>query len=192
MSDPGPAGNLIILSGPRGAGKTTLIQKVLDRFQNGALDVAGILSLPVDEDGVKIAIVGLDLRSRETRRLAIQNRGLNGGLATRRWQFEPRAMQWANNILEASTPCDLLVVDELGVLEFERHQGWLAGLNALDGGAYTAAITVIRPELLSQAKARWPWATIIEVTQDIRAAAQIELVSTLSAFPGLQIPADPA
>ena len=174
-SSPETTGHLIILSGPRGAGKTTLIQKVLDCFQNESIDIAGILSLPVEEDGVKIAIDGLDLRSGETRRLAVRNPGLSGDLATRQWLFESQAMQWADSILEISTPCDLLVVDELGVLEFERGRGWLSGIKALDDGLYSAAIAVIRPELLEEALKRWPMSTVFEVTADNRVSALTEL-----------------
>jgi nucleoside-triphosphatase THEP1 len=29
-------------------------------------------------------------------------------------------------MLKSATPCDLLVVDELGPLEFERREGWPA------------------------------------------------------------------
>ena len=165
-SDPESSGNLLILSGPRGAGKTKLIQKALECINQGSVDIAGILSLPVEEGGVKIAIDGKDLRSGETRRLAVRNPGLSGDLATRQWLFEPQAMQWADSILENSTPCDLLVVDELGVLEFERGQGWLSGLKALDGGRYTAAIAVIRPELLEKALKRWPNSAVINVSRE--------------------------
>jgi nucleoside-triphosphatase THEP1 len=181
-SDPKPGGNLIILSGPRGAGKTTLIQKALEYINHESVDIAGILSLPVEEDGVKIAIDGKDLRCRETRRLAVRNPGLSGPLATRQWLFESQTMQWADSILGISTPCDLLVVDELGVLEFERGQGWLSGLKALDEGLYTAAIAIIRPELLAQARARWPKAVIIEVTEENRVSALAKLERTLRTF----------
>jgi nucleoside-triphosphatase len=181
-SDPDPTGNLIILSGPRAAGKTSLIRKVIEYLQNKPVDIAGILSVPVEEDGIKIAIAGLDLRSGETRRLAIRNPGLSGELATRQWLFEPQAMQWADSILEKSTPCDLLVVDELGVLEFERGRGWLSGLRALDDGRYSAAIAVIRPELLAQARARWPKSEILEVTEESRGKALTELERTLRTY----------
>jgi nucleoside-triphosphatase THEP1 len=174
-SNPGTGGHLIILSGPRGAGKTSLIQKTLEHLQNESVDIAGILSLPVEEDGEKIAIAGLDLRNGETRCLAVRNPGLSGDLATRQWLFESQALQWADSLLEVSTPCDLLVVDELGVLEFERGQGWLSGLKALDDGRYSAAIAVIRPELLAQAKARWPKSVLIEVTEESRGPALTEL-----------------
>jgi len=181
-SDPEPTGHLIILSGPRGAGKTTLIQKALEYINHESVDIAGILSLPVEEDGVKNAIDGLDLRSGETRRLAVRNPGLSGDLATRQWLFESQAMQWAGRILETSTPCDLLVVDELGVLEFERGQGWLSGLKALDDGLYTAAIAVIRPELLEEALMRWPMSNVFEVTADTRVSALTELEKTLRTY----------
>ena len=175
MSESEPTGHLIILSGPRAAGKTTLIQKVFERLRNESVDIAGILSLPVEDNGEKVAINGLDLRSGETRRLAVRNPGLNGDLATRQWLFESQAMQWADSILEISTPCDLLVVDELGVLEFERSRGWLAGLEALDDGMYAVAIVVIRPELLDQALKRWQEATVIKLTTGTRASTQNQL-----------------
>jgi nucleoside-triphosphatase THEP1 len=181
-SDPESSGNLLILSGPRGAGKTKLIQEALECINQGSVDIAGILSLPVEEGGVKIAIDGKNLRSGETRRLAVRNPGLSGDLATRQWLFDPQAMQWADSILENSTPCDLLVVDELGVLEFERGQGWLSGLKALDDGRYTAAIAVIRPELLAQARARWPNSEILEVTEESRGQALSELERTVRTY----------
>jgi hypothetical protein len=59
-----------------------------------------------------------------------------------------------------AVPCGLLVVDELGPLEFERAQGWLSGLTALDSGEYELGLVVIRPELMGAALARWPEAGI--------------------------------
>ena len=181
-SDPKPNVNLIILSGPRAAGKTSLIQKTLAHLQNENLDIAGILSLPVEEEGIKIAIDGLDLRSGETRRLAVRNSGSSGSLVTRQWLFDPRAMQWADSILAISTPCELLVVDELGILEFERSQGWLAGLTAVDNGLYTAAIAVIRPELLAQARARWPKSVTVEISEESRGFALTEMERIVRAY----------
>ncbi len=52
-------------------------------------------------------------------------------------------------MLESATPCDLLIVDELGPLEFERNEGWPAGLAAIDSAAYKVGVVVIRPELLA-------------------------------------------
>jgi nucleoside-triphosphatase THEP1 len=177
MSNQGSNGRLIIVSGPRGSGKTTLLQAAVVRLHTCAKDIAGVLSLPVIEDGMKVAIDGLDLRSGETRRLAIRNSGMHGSLITNQWHFNRNSMQWADDLLEVSTPCDLLVVDELGILEFYRGQGWLAGLKALDHGLYQAAIVVIRPELLVKAQQRWQTTKIIEVTENNRPSALEELVT---------------
>jgi hypothetical protein len=85
--------------------------------------------------------------------------------------------------LAHSTPCDVLIVDELGVLEFERHQGWLAGLSAIDSGDYQLGLVVIRPELLQQAQQRWSSARVIEISGVDQAARTAERVLR-DAFPG--------
>jgi nucleoside-triphosphatase THEP1 len=164
MSEFVERGHLILLSGARGAGKTTLLQQLLALLRQDEIDIAGILSLPVEGAGEKVAIDGIDLRSGETRLLAIRNQGASGQWVTRQWQFNQQAMLWADHVLESSTPCDLLVIDELGVLEFERNRGWLAGLKAIDDGRYRAAILVIRPELLEKARKRWSDAKVIKIT----------------------------
>jgi len=179
---PKPPGRLIILSGPRGAGKTTLLQKTLSRLRLESVDIAGILSLPVEEKGQKSAIDGLDLRSGERRRLAIRNTTGKGALSTDNWVFDADAMQWADEILAKSTPCDLLVVDELGVLEFERSQGWLSGLKTLDERQYLTAIVVIRPELLTRARERWEESEVVEVTPATRSSAFERLVNLTIRF----------
>jgi nucleoside-triphosphatase THEP1 len=175
MNDPNAKSRVILLSGPRGVGKTTLILKMLDQLKPRQLDIAGILSLPVEEKGVKTAIDGIDLRSGETRRLAIRNTGASGQWITHQWQFDADAMQWANHVLKSSTPCDLLIVDEFGVLEFERGQGWLEGLKAVDNGFYKATVIIIRPELLVEAQQRWSRNIIFEITQETRDAALAKL-----------------
>lgn len=172
-----PRANLIILSGARGAGKTTLLQKALSKLQDMDCDIAGILSQPVEVKGKKIAIDGLDLRGGVISRLAVRNTTGKGNLKTNNWAFDPVAMRWADEVLANSTPCDLLVVDELGVLEFERGQGWLSGLKALADKKYQVAIVVIRPELIAQAHARWNITAMIEVTSENRSAAFENLLS---------------
>ena len=163
---------MILVSGPRGAGKTTLLQKTLAALAPRNLDVSGILSRPVVEQGIKVAIDGQDLRTRQVRRLAELNPGRAGQLDTRQWSFDPQAMRWADDVLARACPCDLLVVDELGVLEFERGLGWQSGLRALDEGPYRLALAVIRPELLTAAQVRWP-------------AAEVEKVPSISRPPDL-------
>ena len=77
----------------------------------------------------------------------------------------------------------MLIVDELGVLEFERDQGWVAGLAAIDSGDYRLGVVVIRPELLDQAQRRWPTARVIEISGVDQASRAAERVMR-DVFPG--------
>ncbi len=52
----------------------------------------------------------------------------------------------------ASVPCDLLVIDELGPLEFNLKVGWLSALDVVKTGQFSLALVVIRPELLEPAR----------------------------------------
>ena len=163
-------GRIWLISGGRGAGKTTLCAAVIGRAQAAGWDVAGLLSPAVVTGGRKTAIAALDLRRGERRLLARARAAAAGEqdgespIRTRAWSFDPAVLAWGDRVLQAAVPCDLLVVDELGTLEFERGQGWLSGLAALDSGRYRQALAVIRPELLAAAQARWPAAQLVAVS----------------------------
>jgi len=66
-----------------------------------------------------------------------------------------------NQAIAAAPPCDLLVVDELGPLEFEQNIGWRATFEILEGQKYKLAIVVIRPECI-QAFAKMGFAFQVE------------------------------
>ena len=52
---------------------------------------------------------------------------------------------------------ELLLIDELGPLEFRGEGGFIAGFAAIDARHYRLAVVVVRPELLDAARQRWPW-----------------------------------
>ena len=64
-------------------------------------------------------------------------------------------------MLSAAADCDLLVVDELGPLEFESEEGLIQGMWALDDGHFRLGLVVVRPRLVHAAQARWPTATVL-------------------------------
>jgi nucleoside-triphosphatase len=148
---------LVVVSGWRGCGKTTFCEKCAGIAQAAGWRVAGLLSPAVFHDGNKTGIDVIDLGSGERRRLARLpgNEDGNAPFRTTGWVFDPDQMRWGNEILAGIEGCDLLVVDELGPLELLNDQGWTAGLAALDGGHYRAALAVVRPELLDTARRRW-------------------------------------
>ena len=88
------------------------------------IQVAGLISPGVFRGGEKITIDALGLKSGNKKRLAELNRAQNTGLDTQRWSFFPKAIACGNQILQETLPCDLLIVDELGPLEFRRAEGW--------------------------------------------------------------------
>jgi nucleoside-triphosphatase len=162
---------LIIVTGERGAGKTTFCARLIELARSSRRDVAGVLSPAVVVNNCKIAIDAIDLRSTQRWRLATFNPDADYPRELR-WRFKTDALAWGNMVLAESTPCDVLIVDELGVLEFEREQGWLAGLKASDSGNYRLGLVVIRPELLEQAQQRWPLAHVITIENVQQARAE--------------------
>ena len=149
------SGAINLVTGDINSGKTRLCLEISRIAKENDLDVAGIISEGVFYGEQKTAINARDLRTGESRKLADLLSGEKTGLETQRWSFYPDAVSWGNQILLNAVPCDLLIVDELGPLEFLRQQGWMAAFTAIDSKDYQAAVIVIRPSLLEAANERW-------------------------------------
>lgn len=152
-----------IITAMQGSGKTTFCQTLVDLARSAGWEVAGVLSPPVMVGGKKVGIDVVDLSTDLRRRLANTiDRGGDGPM-TIRWAFDEEALSWGNQVLGNVPHCDLLVIDELGPLEFERGEGWLNGIPAVNNGDYKFAAVVIRPELVGKALEMWPDAEVIEM-----------------------------
>lgn len=160
MSCPVSEPVLFLLTGPRGVGKTTVCLRAVARAQQAGFSCAGVLTLQEDEDRRVVA----DVRTGMRRPLTTTD---PSGIRWGRFLFDPAALAWGAEILARSTPCDLLVVDELGPLEL-RGEGWAVGLETLHRGAFRLGLVVVRPELVEEAQARLPGARILEVTPENR------------------------
>lgn len=156
----------LIVSGEIGSGKSTFCQQVAEQGRKSGIKLGGLLSLAVFEAGIKVAIRAVNLRDNQARPLAYLRRSRVAGLSTKRWTFISETVMWGNEVLSRAVPCDLLIVDELGPLEFERGEGWLEGLKAIDGGNYAGALVVIRPSLIKQAQQRWPDADVVKINPE--------------------------
>lgn len=158
-----PSSRLWIFTGPIGVGKTSLCLRLIAEAQSRGWDVAGILSPGVYQEGHKVAIDAVDIRSGERRRLAWRMEGEERGVIhTQEWQFDPETLHWGNRVVETAVPCDLFVVDEIGPLELEQGAGWTAALSAIATRAYRLGVVVLRPALLALA-ARWSPAHVLAV-----------------------------
>jgi ABC-type cobalamin/Fe3+-siderophores transport system ATPase subunit/nucleoside-triphosphatase THEP1 len=155
----------LVVTGARGSGKSRWCAALVAAARARGLRVAGVASPAVLEAGHKVAIDLVDLRDESRRRLAEVRRADEPGTATERWRFDEEALAWGNAALRAAAaaPIDLLVVDELGPLEFVRGIGFTEGLAALDAGRFAVACAVVRPALVDEALRRWPDATVVDV-----------------------------
>ena len=156
--------------GRRGSGKSIVCARWPATLPRG-LDVAGILT-ERSEAGQGAARRVVDLRSGESRPFGSQDRrgaaqprpgptGEAGAGApawraatpdplTPGWEYDSGVFAWANEVLRRATPCDLLVVDEVGPLELLGGRGWAAALEVLRARDFGAALVVCRPGLLDE------------------------------------------
>jgi nucleoside-triphosphatase len=140
-------GQIIVLTGDSGSGKTTTCLRLAERVSGQGLDCAGIVC-PGRFDGTRKTGIGiLNLRTQERRSLAVVN-DRPGPLRTRMYQFDVEVMNWGMAALESACPCDLLLIDELGPLELERGQGWVNAFDILRAGQFRLAVVVVRPSLV--------------------------------------------
>jgi nucleoside-triphosphatase THEP1 len=204
-----PQGEIYILTGEYGAGKSVVCARVAEQAREWGHTVRGLLteratcagpnSVPAGAAaGPLVATVsggqGPEARGIESRfvvdlstgeRFPFGSRGApcaaasaaNGSAATTDealpgWQLDAEAWARGNRILLASTPCDLLIVDELGPLELRAGRGWIEAFTALGSLDYRAALVVCRPWLVDELILRLgsPAPKVFEVDRESRDA----------------------
>jgi nucleoside-triphosphatase len=165
-------GELVIITGERGAGKSTWCRRLVDQARLYGLNVDGLLSPAVFDAGQKVAIDLVAIGSRQRRRLAARRESAAAswpsGPRTEGWQFAGETLAWGNNLLRSLSPVDVLVLDELGPLEMLENQGLTAGLERIDRRADRLACVVVRPLLLGAAQERWPWSRVVEIPGGVK------------------------
>lgn len=165
-------GDILIISGWRGAGKTTLCRRLIEAARSRGWQVSGLLCPAVVVDGVKTGIEVENLQTQEHRLLAHHSDTQPAEIRTKGYAFDSIVLEWGNEILKNSQTSGLFVMDELGPLELIRNEGWTEGIYALDRRAFRLALVVIRPELLQVAEQRWSPQTVVQV-EDIAQIPQI-------------------
>jgi nucleoside-triphosphatase len=139
--------DLILLTGQRGAGKTSLLEKLVEGARQARCTVSGLLTLPRMAQQQKTGLEALDLRSGTRRLLASRIAGELNGPQMGDWTFAADALDWGNNVIKQISRCDLIILDEIGPLEFDRHQGWTSAFELLANPLpCRLAIIVVRPK----------------------------------------------
>ena len=144
---------ITVITGERGAGKTRFcaLQEINARQQGK--QVAGVLSPSLFQNGKKVGFYLKDLQTEE--------QCLGGSTILKpentfdfyKWNMDRDSFDWANDFLSKIKSCDLLIIDELGPLEFELNNGLTAAFDCLRTAEYKKALVVIRPELIAAFKA---------------------------------------
>lgn len=135
---------ILILTGARRVGKTTVCSKAVRLARKQGLACGGLLTLA--QHGVRDVV---DVKSERQRRLT-QSPNATRGVIQGRFCFDADTLHWGNRILARATPCDLLVIDEIGPLELARNQGWTSYSNVLKDGRFALALVVVRSELVTR------------------------------------------
>jgi len=164
---------LYLLTGDVEIGKTTWLKQVVRDARAADVPLAGYISPAVFEEvgGVsqKTAIdcvmlpeercVRIGWRADLARGAGIDDAQLHKSALGLRWVFDDAVMEELNTRLsayDAERPAPgLLLVDELGFLEFQENTGVTEAMRVLDGGFYRDAIATMRPALLDEARERW-------------------------------------
>jgi nucleoside-triphosphatase THEP1 len=172
-----------IITGRRDVGKTRFCNHLVEKARHNKLDVAGVLSPPFFSGTTKTTIEVENLRTGERRQLATLTTDEPGAISTPRWSFDDEVLNWGNKVLASAVPCELLVVDELGLLEFERGQGWLNGMTALRSGQFQSAVVVIRPELVSRAQSIFKYAQVLEIPPVLNPIEESDFIDKILSKP---------
>ena len=77
--------------------------------------------------------------------------------------MDPKVLDWGDVVIQNSVPTNILIIDELGYLEFEKKMGWISAFKILDEGDYKNAIVVVRASLLGKALEKFENAVVIAV-----------------------------
>jgi len=179
-----PTGNIIFLTGHRDTGKTIICEQLINGISGTSKKITGVLSPGRYENNRKTGIFCLDIATGEKKLLANYFPSWDPKKPQREWEFNQETLDWGNDVLGKSVPTDLLVIDEIGYLEFDKNKGWTNALAALDSRKFQYGLVVVRPSLIENALKRYPPAEVKEVSSlETRNLIIQELIHLFSASP---------
>jgi len=146
---------LFLVSGKSGAGKTKWCSAQVIRAREQGLTVGGLLSPGVFRQGVKVGIELINLATNEKRLLAEVRPEEIPNAPTRKWAMNHQTLEWGNIVLQTMGYYDLVVIDELGPLEFLHGRGFQGAFDMVERRRYKTAVVVVRSSLLEAAQKTW-------------------------------------
>ena len=142
---------VVIITGERGAGKTTLAAAVVERLRRASARVGGILAPGVYRDGRRYSFDVVAVATGERRPLSARDPE-PGWIEEQCFWVDPAGYALGNAALAAGD-ADVVVVDEVGPWEL-AGSGWAARLDALVAGTLPLLL-VVRGKCLFDVVTRW-------------------------------------
>jgi len=160
LSETNHSNKIHLISGTSGAGKTLWCMQLFHEARSMGLDVKGLVSLPVFEYDHKVGINLQNLESGSITPLGTKKNSKESRVSIGGWNLDSNTLEWGNRILANIQSCQILIIDELGPLEFNENSGLTKSFELLESGQYSIAFVVVRTGLIPKALTKWPSAEI--------------------------------
>ena len=157
------ARSAVVVTGPTGSGKTTLVTAVVERLRARGVRVAGIVAPGLLADGRRTGFDLVNLATGERAELARERQDVGGPHARwSRFAFTPEGLALGRRALgEDARGADVVVVDEVGPFELSGG-GWARPLDELARGFRGRLLLVVRESVVEAVSARWaPAETVV-------------------------------
>jgi nucleoside-triphosphatase THEP1 len=131
--------------------------RLVECARERGLRVGGALTPALMEDGAKVGIQAIGLRSGETRLLARLDRDL-GGTRVGPYSFDDRVLEWVKRSCERDLeqPDGVVLLDEIGKLELNRGGGLAPLIPLLNHPREQTRVVLVRDFLLKVMLGRLP------------------------------------
>lgn len=137
----------VFITGPPGAGKTPLAERVSAELAARGGTVVGFVQPAIVEDAVKVGFLIKDLASGESAELARRVEP-GRGVAGTAFEFSPDGLDLARRAVDRATDGCVLIVDELGPVELRGGGHWPAIRRAVSDIALGGLVVAVRRTLV--------------------------------------------
>ncbi len=148
--------HVYIITGGVHEGKTTFAQAAVKKLLENNIQVEGFLAHGTFKGDKRYTFHIENLKNHQKHLLCIRE-------TREEWDwfgsfsFDPKILKLGNHILKNIDPKTVVVIDEVGKLEFKNKQGWFEGLShILNNHPTTQQIWVVRRDFIKDLQALFP------------------------------------